>query len=102
MSISLEKKFKKVYDQVGKEIEEHLIQAKKLSDKYGIPYDRYIPKSFTKKFMVVGCEPKKEGDIHWDDAAEMNDSLVQYVGAVAPVDTEFWYSSTAECEVWSR
>lgn len=96
----LEKAFKEVYDEVGAEIEEHLIQAKKLSDKHGIPFGTYVPKSFMKTFFAKGCDADNPGEIHWDDASDMNDELVNYVGKVAPVDSEFWYSSTADCEIF--
>jgi hypothetical protein len=86
----LEEKFLAALREHGPKIKEAFAEAKKLSDKYGIPFGNYVPKSFCKTYL-------RGYDYETDTEFETVDT--DWVGQIAPVDPGFWQSSTTECEI---
>lgn len=98
----LEREFKAVVDKHGAKIQALLDKAQAISDTHGIPFGTYVPDAFNKRFCIKGTDAEPgDGQIHWDDASDMNSELIEYAGMVAPVDRQFWYSSTAACEIFN-
>ena len=89
----LEKAFKAECDKYRMEFEELISRLNDLSEKTGIPYGTHIPDSMTEKWNTNECD---------DDGEPVDYLEYRAIGKHAPVDTEFWFSSTAHCEYFSR
>ncbi len=89
----LEREFAAAYALHGEKIKALVEKAKDLADAHGIPFGTYVPSSFSKKYRGVVVD-----DDDWDDVADAFSDLTDWVGTVADVDTEYWFSSTAVCE----
>ena len=86
----LEKEFQAQVTLHGKEIDDAYAKVVELSEKYGIPFGMYIPKSFNKYRSKEGDPPDYEytegvGPKFIDNVCKMADN---------------WLSSTTQCEFY--
>lgn len=102
MAGRLEQEFEDVVAEHGDKVSKAYKKAKELSEKYGIPFGSYIPKSF-KKFRTRSLKKGEAPDTEHEDYYEGDDILygpgAREVDRICDMD-DCWLSSTTECEFY--
>lgn len=83
--LTLEDKFRDAVAKHGEEVADAYNTVVELSERYGIPFGAYLPRSFNEKF----------GETDSDNGVE-----IDLVVELCDVDEEVWQSSTFRCEVF--